>query len=261
MQHYRGLPTRRWCAREQHDRLVEGSRLIHSRLRVRFPPEPDDLDRLISGFHLIQTALMGEPYCCRRKKKHEFLSTLAYPNLRVLPDNQESPKKNNKKKRLLSSDHSGTDTHQHPTTANKFGWVGLGWVGLGWVLGWDSSGWVGLGRVGVDWRRLHIYTSASSWRIRYDRKLYRLVRVKKNKLSPRRMPLAISGQRVKNWYHTDPHGQWKRVTWPVFFNGFGLSPGAKLVSTNDWPSYSSIIFRLFPSGGEKKVAPHFGRTG
>ena len=38
-----------------------------------------------------------------------------------------------------------------------------------------------------------------------------------------------------------------------FFNGHGLSLGrAKLVSTNDRPSYSSIIFRLFPSGGEKK---------
>ena len=37
-----------------------------------------------------------------------------------------------------------------------------------------------------------------------------------------------------------------------FFNGLGLSLGAKLVSTNGRPSYSSIIFRLFPSEGEKK---------
>ena len=36
------------------------------------------------------------------------------------------------------------------------------------------------------------------------------------------------------------------------FNGLGLCPGAKLVSTNDRPPYSLILFRLFPSGGEKK---------
>ena len=36
------------------------------------------------------------------------------------------------------------------------------------------------------------------------------------------------------WYHTDPHDQWKIVTWPVFFNGLGLSLRAKkLISTND----------------------------
>ena len=37
-----------------------------------------------------------------------------------------------------------------------------------------------------------------------------------------------------------------------FFNGLGLSPGAKLVSTNGRPSIFSIIFRLFPSGGGTK---------
>ena len=34
-----------------------------------------------------------------------------------------------------------------------------------------------------------------------------------------------------------------------------------LVSTNDSPSTSSMLFRLFPSGGEKTNAPHFARTG
>ena len=68
--------------------------------------------------------------------------------------------------------------------------------------------------------------------------------------------LAISSHRVNIWYHTDPHDQWKRVTWPVFFNGLGPSLGAKIVSTNGRPSTFSIIFRLFPSGGEKKIAPH-----
>ena len=37
---------------------------------------------------------------------------------------------------------------------------------------------------------------------------------KKKKLSTPGMPLAISSQRVNTWYHTDPHDQWKRVTWP-----------------------------------------------
>ena len=40
------------------------------------------------------------------------------------------------------------------------------------------------------------------------------------------------------------HGQF-------FFNGVGLSLGAKLVSTNDRPSYSLKIYRPFPSGGEQ----------
>ena len=43
-----------------------------------------------------------------------------------------------------------------------------------------------------------------------------------------------------------------------FFNGaLGLSLGAKLVSTYDRPSYSSIIFRLFPGGDEKKKCAAF----
>ena len=45
-----------------------------------------------------------------------------------------------------------------------------------------------------------------------------------------------------------------------FFNGLGQSLGAKLVSTNDRP-YSSTVFRLFPSGGEKQIAPHFAKPG
>ena len=40
----------------------------------------------------------------------------------------------------------------------------------------------------------------------------------------------------------------------LFFNGLGgPSLGAKLVLTNDRPSIISIITRLFPSGGEKKM--------
>ena len=39
------------------------------------------------------------------------------------------------------------------------------------------------------------------------------------------------------------------------FNGLGLSLliRAKLVSTNDWPSISSIRFRFFPSESEEKI--------
>ena len=43
--------------------------------------------------------------------------------------------------------------------------------------------------------------------------------------------------------------------------GLGLSAGAELVTTNDRPSNISVIFRLFPSGGEKKVASHLARSG
>ena len=35
----------------------------------------------------------------------------------------------------------------------------------------------------------------------------RLAHVKKNKFSPRRMPLAVSSQRVNIWYRPDPHDQ------------------------------------------------------
>ena len=46
-----------------------------------------------------------------------------------------------------------------------------------------------------------------------------------------------------------------------FVNGLGLSLGAKLLSTDVRPSYSSLIFSFFSSGGEKKIAPHFAQTG
>ena len=42
-------------------------------------------------------------------------------------------------------------------------------------------------------------------------KIYRLVQVKDNKFSPSRVPLAMSGQKVIVWYHTNPQDQWKRV--------------------------------------------------
>ena len=47
----------------------------------------------------------------------------------------------------------------------------------------------------------------------------------------------------------------------IFFNGVGLSLGEKLVPTNDRPSYSSIVFRLFQAEARKIIAPHFARTG
>ena len=55
----------------------------------------------------------------------------------------------------------------------------------------------------------------------------------KNKQIISPIPLAVSSQRVNIWYHSDPHDQWKRVTWPKTNTGLGLSLGAKLVSTND----------------------------
>ena len=48
--------------REQCGCLVEGSRLTHSTLSVRFPVAPSDLDRLISEYRLTWTALLGNPY-------------------------------------------------------------------------------------------------------------------------------------------------------------------------------------------------------
>ena len=78
------------------------------------------------------------------------------------------------------------------------------------------------------------------------------------------MPLAISSQRVSIWYHSDPRHQWKEEgDMAIFFKiGLGLSLGAKLVSTNDRPSMFSVIFRIFPGGGEKKkTVPHFALSG
>ena len=45
------------------------------------------------------------------------------------------------------------------------------------------------------------------------------------------------------------------------YDGLGLSLEEKLVSTNDRSSIFSILFRFFPGGGEKDIAPHFARTG
>ena len=51
---------------EQDDRLIEGSRLVHSRLCVQYlniPVAPSVFDRLIpaSGYRHTQTALLGDP--------------------------------------------------------------------------------------------------------------------------------------------------------------------------------------------------------
>ena len=73
------------------------------------------------------------------------------------------------------------------------------------------------------------------------------VHVENPNFSPPRMLFVISSQRVNIWYHTDPHDHWKRVTWPVFFSGLGLSLEAKLVSTKDRPS----IFQFY-SGFSKR---------
>ena len=55
------------------------------------------------------------------------------------------------------------------------------------------------------------------------------------------------------------------MTWPKFnCAGLGLSLGATFASTNDRPSYFSITFRFFSTGGEKKIGRllhnPFGRT-
>ena len=72
------------------------------------------------------------------------------------------------------------------------------------------------------------------------------------------MPLAISCHRVNIWYHTDLHDQWKRVTPGQFlFNDLQL---AKLVSTNDGPSYSSTFSHFFQAEARKKTAPRFARS-
>ena len=70
-------------------------------------------------------------------------------------------------------------------------------------------------------------------------------KLRRPKFSLPLMPLAISTQMVNIWYHTDPHEQWKQVTWPVFFvDGLTLSLGANtlftVVSTNEKASNFSI---------------------
>ena len=77
---------------------------------------------------------------------------------------------------------------------------------------------------------------------------------KKNDFSPPRIPRAISSQILNILYNSDPHDQRKWVTWPnkqKKYIGFGLSLGAKLVSTNDRPSTCSTIFSFFFPAGAK----------
>ena len=81
---------------------------------------------------------------------------------------------------------------------------------------------------------------------------YRMVQVNKTKLSPPRMPIEISGQRENIWYHSEPHDQRKRVTWPKTKITALVCPWERSpVSTNDRPSFFSIISRPFPSGDKK----------
>ena len=86
-------------------------------------------------------------------------------------------------------------------------------------------------------------------------------RNKKHILSPGECRSQYLVKIVNISYHTGPPTTDDHFFF--FFNGLGLSLGAKLASTNDRPSYSSIIFRPFPSGGERKTknAPHLARTG
>ena len=61
-------------------------------------------------------------------------------------------------------------------------------------------------------------------------------------------------KRVNIWYHSDPHYQWKRFTWPVFFFaalGCLLERNSYRPTLTGLHSMCSTIFRLFPSGGEK----------
>ena len=50
--------------REQYNRLIGESRLIHLGCECNSPVVPSDFDRLISGYRLIQTALLGDPPYC-----------------------------------------------------------------------------------------------------------------------------------------------------------------------------------------------------
>ena len=77
----------------------------------------------------------------------------------------------------------------------------------------------------------------------------------KTKFSPPRIPLVISSQRVNIWYHTDPHDQWKRVTWPKRNH----RPRAvisrretRIDQGQAFLQFFSKIFTLFPGGAEKK---------
>ena len=93
-------------------------------------------------------------------------------------------------------------------------------------------------------------------------KFYRLVHVISPKFAPPQITLAISSQTVNIWYYTEPQLQVEEGDMAILFiNGLGLSLRAKLVSRNFRPSIFTIIFGLFSSGGETKIAPQFARTG
>ena len=84
-------------------------------------------------------------------------------------------------------------------------------------------------------------------------KRYRLVHVKQNKwFSPANAARNIqsNGEYLVSYWPSWPMEESDMASF--FFIGPGLSLGVKLVSTNDRPSYFSIIFRLFPNGGEKQ---------
>ena len=48
---------------EEYDRLIEGNRLIHSDYESNPLVAPSDFDRVIEGYLLTQTALLGDPCC------------------------------------------------------------------------------------------------------------------------------------------------------------------------------------------------------
>ena len=47
--------------RAQYDRLIGGSRLVHTGYEGNYPVTPSDFNRLISGYRLTQTAFLGDP--------------------------------------------------------------------------------------------------------------------------------------------------------------------------------------------------------
>ena len=79
--------------------------------------------------------------------------------------------------------------------------------------------------------------------------------------SPPRVPLAISSQRVNIWYHSDPHDQWKRVTWPVFlYRPRAVSRSEPRIDQRQAFNTFNNTFRLFPAGAKKTFATHFARS-
>ena len=70
--------------------------------------------------------------------------------------------------------------------------------------------------------------------------VYRLVHVKKNKFSPRRMPLAISSQKENIWYHTVTP-----VTIFFFFAQFYFLASGQAVVTGVVPSSPRFLPSIF----------------